>query len=124
MKKITMLAATGLSAALLGGCVIVDADVTERDWNRGEFGFLYGAEVSVRGPEITIVAHSNGCTQKEDFRHVVRDRGDNEYDVGFRRDRPDNCKALVPDGRRMTWTFAELGIPHDASVEIINPVGR
>lgn len=125
MNKFGFAALAGVSAAMLGGCVIVDADVRDHGWDRGgDFGFVYGAEVSVRGPEVTIIAHSNGCTQKEDFRHVVRDRGDNEYDVGFRRDRPDNCKALVPDGRRMTWTFAELGLPRDASVEILNPVGR
>jgi hypothetical protein len=124
MTRFTLLAAAGAAVAMLSGCVIVDADVTERDWNHGEFGYLYGAEVSARGPEISIVAHSNGCTQKEDFDHIVRDRGDNEFDVGFRRDRPDNCKALVADGRRMTWSFPELGLPRDARVEIMNPVGR
>lgn len=124
MTKQGLIAASTASALMLAGCVIVDADVTERDWGGGDFGYLYGAEISVRGPEITIVAHSNGCTRKEDFRFVVRDHGDNEYGVGFRRDRPDNCKALVPDGHRMTWSFSELGLPHDASVRIINPVGR
>lgn len=125
MTKLGLLAASGASALMLAGCVIVDADVREGDWGRGgDFGYLYGAEVSVRGPEVTIVAHSNGCTRKEDFRFVVRDRGDNEYAVGFRRERPDNCKALVPDGHRMTWTFSELGLPRDAGVHIINPVGR
>jgi len=123
MTRLSFIAAAG-AASLLGGCVIVDADVREHDWRGGDFGYLYGAEVSSRGPEITITAHSNGCTQKEDFRHVVRDRGDNEYDVGFRRERQDNCKALVPDGRRMTWSFAELGLPHDAQIDILNPVGR
>ena len=125
MTKLGFIAAAGVAATMLGGCVIVDADVRESGWSRGgDFGYLYGAEVSVRGPEITVVAHSNGCTQKEDFKTVVRDRGRNEYDIGFRRDRPDNCKALVPDGKRMTWTFSELGIPRDARVEILNPVGR
>ncbi len=117
--------ASSSAALMLAGCVIVDADVTEAEWGRGgDFGYVYGAEVSPRGAEVTIVAHSNGCTRKEDFRFVVRDHGDNEYSVGFRRDRPDTCKALVPDGHRMTWSFAELGLPRNAGIRIINPVGR
>lgn len=124
MTKLAFIAATGFAATLLSGCVIVDADVRDSGWDRGDYGSLYGAEVSPRVGEITIVARSNGCTQKEDFRFTVRDRGDDNFDIGFRRERPDNCKALVPDGRRMTWTYAELGIPRNASVQVLNPVGR
>lgn len=124
MTKLAFIAATGIAAAMLSGCVIVDADVRDSGWHRSDYGSLYGAEVSVREAEVTIVARSNGCTQKEDFRFIVRDRGEDTFDVGFRREHPDNCKALVPEGRRMTWTFAELGVPRNASVHIINPVGR
>jgi hypothetical protein len=69
------------------------------------------------------VAHSNGCTQKEDFGAEV-DRNDGRYRVRFERHRPDNCKAFVPEGRRMSWSFAELGIPEGAQVTIANRVGR
>ena len=125
MHKLGYIAVSGIAAARLSGCVIVDADVRESEWGaRGDFGYLYGAEVSGRDPEITIIARSNGCTEKGDFDFVVRDRGDDEFDVGFRRERQDNCKALVPEGRRMTWSFAELGIPRQARVMILNPVGR
>jgi hypothetical protein len=125
MHTLNKIALSGVAAAMLSGCVIVDADVRDSDWGaRGDFGYLYGAEVSGRDPEITIIARSNGCTQKEDFDFVVRNRGDDEFDIGFRRDRQDNCKALVPEGRRMTWSFAELGIPRQARVMILNPVGR
>jgi hypothetical protein len=54
----------------------------------------------------------------------VRDRGNDRFDVGFRREVDDNCKALVPDGRSMTWSFAELGVPRNARVYIMNRVGR
>jgi len=124
MTRLAFLAASGVAAAMLGGCVIVDADVRESGWGAREFGYLYGAEVSGRDPEVTITVRSNGCTQKSDFDYVVRHRGDDEFDIGFRRERDDNCKALVPDGRRMTWSFAELGIPRNARVMILNPVGR
>lgn len=124
MTKIAFLAASASAAAMLGGCVIVDADVRDSDWGRSDYGNLYGAEVSPLAGEVTIVARSNGCTQKEDFRFVVRDRGEDTFDIGFRRERPDNCKALVPEGRRMTWTYAELGVPRNANLYILNPVGR
>jgi hypothetical protein len=125
MQRFTYIVAAGVAAAILSGCIIVDADVRETDWGaHGDFGYLYGAEVSGRDPEITIIVRSNGCTEKGDFDFVVRNRGDDEFDVGFRRERQDNCTALVPEGRRMTWTFAELGIPRQARVMILNPVGR
>lgn len=125
MPRLGMVAAGLMAASMLGGCVIVDADV--RDWDddhRGKYGYLFGAEVSARGPEVTITARSGGCTQKEHFEPVVHDRGDDRFDIGFRRRVEDNCKALVPDGRTMTWSFAELGIPRQARVSVLNPIGR
>jgi hypothetical protein len=118
------LGAAALAATALGGCLIVDADVRETDWGGFSGGLLYGAEVSVRGPaEVSIVAHSNGCTQKEDF-HAEVHRDDGRYRVRFERDRDDNCKAFVPEGKRMTWSFGELGIPEGAQVVVSNRVGR
>jgi hypothetical protein len=124
MKRLVMMAACGAAAASMGGCVIVDADVHDHGWGEGEFGRVYGAEVNARDPEVSITVHSNGCTEKNDFNFVVRNTGQDEFDIGFRRERPDNCKALVIEGRRLTWTFAELGIPRNSSVYILNPVGR
>ena len=123
MKNIAGLAAAGLAGVMLSGYIVVDADVRESHWD-DDFGYVLGAEVSVRGPEMMIIAHSNGCTDKEDFAPVVRDRGDDKFDVGFRRIKEDHCKALVPDGRRMSWSFAELGIPRNSRVALMNRVGR
>lgn len=125
MKKIAVLAAAGIASVMLSGCILVDADVRDhgRDWD-DDFGYVLGAEVSARGPEVMIIAHSNGCTNKEDFAPVVRDRGDDRFDVGFRRINEDNCKALMPDGRRMSWSFAELGVPRQARVYLMNRIGR
>ncbi len=125
MKTIGKLGALGLMAASLGGCLIVDADVRESDWSGFSGGLLYGAEVSVRAPgEVSIVARSNGCTQKEHFRADVDRQDGNSYRVRFERVQEDNCKALVPEGKRMTWSFAELGVPQDARVTVGNRVGR
>lgn len=123
IKSIAMTAALASSLAL-GGCLVVDADITERHWDSDNYGYLLGADIGARTPEITITAQSNGCTQKEHFKPTVRDRGDARFDIGFRRETPDNCKALVPDGRSMTWTFSELGIPANARLMLMNPIGR
>ncbi|MDP3736968.1 MAG: hypothetical protein Q8R02_06240 [Hyphomonadaceae bacterium] len=122
--KFLAAAAAIASSLMLSGCLVVDADITERHWDNDDYGYLLGADISARAPEITITAHSNGCTQKEHFEPTVRDRGDQRFDVGFRRTTPDNCKALVPDGRSMTWTFSELGIPANARLMLMNSIGR
>jgi hypothetical protein len=125
MSNYLKLAAACAAGVMLAGCVVVDADVSEHGWGwDDDFGYVQSAEVSPRGPEVTITAHSNGCTEKEDFRPVVHDRGDDRFDIGFRRIKEDRCKALMPEGRSMTWSFAELGIPRNSSVFIMNRVGR
>ncbi len=75
MKKIAGLAAAGLAGVMLSGCIVVDADVRESHWDwDDEFAYVLGTEVSVRGPEVMIIARSNGCTDRQDFAPVVRDR--------------------------------------------------
>jgi len=125
MKNLMKFGAVAVLGAALGGCVIVDADVQEGDWSRFSGGLLYGAEISARGPsEVSIIAHSNGCTQKEHFRPDIDRESSNRFRVRFERTTEDNCKAFVPEGKRMTWSFSELGIPSDAQVVIANRVGR
>jgi hypothetical protein len=125
----TIKLALGLAVAAiaLGGCVIVDADVKE-DWDsarKGGFDLVYGAEVTVFGPEpsVTITAHSNGCTNETQFSPTVTNTGD-QWRVGFRRTTEDRCRALVPEGKKLTWSFAQLGIPNGVQVRVANPVGR
>jgi len=125
MTKTMGVAAVAAMSLMLGGCLVVDADVVESHWGPdGGFGYVLGADVNPRGPDLSITAVSNGCTRKEHFEPTVRGRGDDRFDIGFRRTTQDNCKALMPEGQRMTWSFAELGIPPNARVMILNPVGR
>lgn len=123
MKRAGTLALAIASAAMLSGCIIVDADVRDDHWSDEGYGYIYGAEISDRTQEITITVHSNGCTERGDF-DVDIDRDDDTFNVGFQRVEKDNCKALVPEGRRLTWTYEELGLPRYAKVLITNPVGR
>lgn len=113
------------AAAMLGGCVIVDADVREDDWrDHGRLTTLYGAEISPRGDEVAIVAPSNGCTNKTHFNPDVDDEGEHRFDVAFRRITEDHCKALVPDGTRIVWSYGELGLPQGARVRVVNRISR
>lgn len=120
------LAAAAGAATLLAGCVIVDADVREDGWDRdhGRLTTLYGAEISPRGDAVSIIAPSNGCTNKTHFNPDVDDEGERRFDVRFRRVTEDHCKALVPDGERLVWSFAELGLPDGARVRVVNRISR
>lgn len=110
MNHLLKLAGVVALAGSLGGCVIVAAD---GDSNRGDSkwrdghgkaGLVYGAEIGVRAPEVVLTVHSNGCTQREHFRsRVDRNGGDNSFTVTFRRTQEDFCKALAPEGVRLTW---------------------
>ncbi len=117
-------AAIAFLAAPLGACVIVDADV-EGEWDdfHGRAGFVYAASVDPQDQQVSVTVRSNGCTRKEHFRTQVERRGRERFSVAFHRVTEDHCKALVPDGERLTWTFQELGLPPNASITIANPVG-
>lgn len=120
------LTAAALGAAtLLSGCIMVDADVRDNDFDgRGSGAQIYGAEIAARSNTITITAPSNGCTEKSHFDADIDDEGDNHFDVRFRRVEIDRCKALMIEGRQLTWSYAELGLSPDARVTVLNRVSR
>jgi hypothetical protein len=106
----------GLAASVsLSGCIYISTQ--ERaptvDDSRGEF---LGAEVTA-DDTIVLVARSNGCTAKGDFRHHVS-RRDGVSWVSFVRSRPDTCKAYVRDGVEITYNFAELGLASGDRVSV------
>ncbi|MEL6323330.1 MAG: hypothetical protein AAFQ84_03765 [Pseudomonadota bacterium] len=113
-----------VAAALLGGCVIIDADDDSftADWDSNDnFGTVYGADVS--DSTVTFNVTDNGCTDRSFF--DVRVFGnDDDFEVGLKRTRQDYCKALNPDGAVVSWSFQELGIPDGAKVRILNSVRR
>lgn len=116
-------AMAGVAACMLSGCLIVSADV-KGDFDDRHGTRLLGVEVGSRDPEISIIARSNGCTEKAQFEPRVRRHGDNEVTVAFQRVSEDRCKAFMPEGKRLTWGFAELGIREGASVLVLNEIGR
>jgi hypothetical protein len=119
-----------LSAAvtpLLAACVIYDSEAGEtvvvRVGGASEAVSL-GSEtlraVRFEGGALVVRADSNGCTAAADFAVAISE-GD-VTDITLTRQSPDLCKALVPDGVELRWTYAELGLEAGDAVRVTNPV--
>ncbi len=82
--------------------------------------------VSVLEDKLVLRVRSNGCTTKEHF-EVEINRGFTgvpPFFVSVYRTFADVCKAIVPDGVEITFTFAELGLEPGTDLIITNPIGR
>ena len=113
----------GITLVALSGCVIVAADeeVLRDDWvHERQYGTLKGADVAA--DSVTVRVSSNGCTTKDFISADVRKQEAGRFSVGFYRKKEDYCRANMPDGVALTWTFAELGIPDGAEVSVRNKV--
>ena len=121
--KLALVAMMAASPIFLGACVIVDADEhTSSSWDMDrDYGSLKGAEVSAN--QITARVSSNGCTTKDFIGTDVRKSGEDSFTVGFYREKQDYCRANLPDGVALSWSFEELGIPNGADVSVRNRVG-
>jgi hypothetical protein len=64
---------------------------------------------------------SNGCTDGTSFAVEITAGDDGWTDVALRRERPDLCKALVPDGVELSWPVDQLGLEPGARVRVVNP---
>ncbi len=117
---------TALAAStLLGGCIIIDAD--ERDLSSDlspdrAYGTVYGAQV--HQDEVSFQVSSNGCTDEDSFRTQTASQGARRFEVAIERVRADNCRAFIPGGVSLSYSFAELGLPEGADVTVLNPVRR
>ncbi len=115
-----------LALASLGGCIIIaDGDernirVSANDHDRS--GTVFGAEILLDSVRFRVT--SNGCTDKSDFAVSVDPDGNDEYELMLDRVAPDNCRALLPEGTVIEYSFSELGLPEGAAITIANPVRR
>ncbi|MGV9006804.1 MAG: hypothetical protein ACOH1H_08725 [Brevundimonas sp.] len=113
---------------LLTGCVIYADDSGETVMVRMDANSSITAEAapetlrSVRFADGALVARvdSNGCTTAADFAVSVAE-GD-PVDLTLSRTRPDLCKAIVPEGVELRWTYEELGLTSGQVVRIANPL--
>ena len=119
-----VLAVAALAAPLMSACVIYDStggenvsvNVTRSDAPPAEP--IREARFADGG--LVVRVDSNGCTQASDFEIAVADNTPTE--ITLRRTKPDLCKALVPDGVELRWTYADLGLEPGAPARILNPL--
>ena len=124
MRALSILTVAALAAPLLSGCVIYSneagenlrVNVTEKDAPPAD------PIRSARFEDGSLVVRvdSNGCTQASDFELVVSDGS--PADITLRRTKEDLCRALVPDGVEVRWTYADLGLEPGTPARILNPL--
>jgi len=127
MRAFSALAAVAL-LPLLGGCIIVSSE-------RGETVSIVSSDpeglkgknletlshVRFDGQAMSVVVGSNGCTKVSDFEvHIVENE---QVEISLVRSTPDLCRAIVPEGVSLSWTYEELGLKKGQSVKLLNPLG-
>ena len=126
------LRALALAAAIvpmLGACVVYDSTgddtVSVRVGSQTTTASSEATEtlraVRFEPGALVVVANSNGCTDASSFAVEVSE-GDGPTSVTLTRQRPDLCRALVPEGVELRWTFDELGLKSGTAVNVANPV--
>lgn len=112
-------------APALTGCVIYSGEGGENVVVRvADHVVIADAEVlrAARFEDGALIARvdSNGCTTAASF--AVELNGDGPVEATLVRREPDLCKALVPDGVELRWSYADLGLSAGQAVRVINPV--
>ena len=125
MRLAVVLAAAAL-LPLLGGCVIYSNEggekvsiVTDHGTTRAE-ALEAVRKVDFDGQRLNVVVGSNGCTETSSFEIKIKE-GD-PAELTLTRRTPDLCKALVPEGVTVSWTYAELGLERGQPVRVLNPI--
>ncbi|MFS0739101.1 hypothetical protein ABC365_00595 [Brevundimonas sp. 3P9-tot-E] len=122
------LAAAAVAALLplLGGCVIYSNEGGEKvsvvtDQNAARTEALEAVrKVDFDGQRLNVVVGSNGCTEASSFEVRIKDADPAELTLVRRS--PDMCKALVPEGKTVSWAYDELGLERGQPVRVLNPI--
>ena len=116
----------GVACLALSGCIIVDSDEDVHDKYRYHAETQFGLEplkaVNIGASDVTVRLASGGCTSKSTVEASVDKDGRKEYEIAVERLTEDSCKAYMPDGVALTWTYAELDIPAGSYVRVLNKV--
>ena len=116
--RLAVVAAVAL-LPLLGGCVIYSNEGGEK------VSIVTAPLEAVRkvdfdGQRLNVVVGSNGCTEASSFEVRIKDGDPAELTLARRA--PDLCKALVPEGKSVIWTYDELGLERGQPVRVLNPI--
>ena len=109
-----------LASLALAGCATAPRPaVTPVALGLGELEPLYRAEAGREA--LTISVASNGCTAKADFAFYVERKGE-AVTLAFGRKRLDPCKSFAMGRVDLAFTWAELGLPPQTPVFLLNPL--
>lgn len=80
---------------------------------------LLGFMVTRQGLDFQVT--SGGCTEKADFRVDLLE----SYPIQLQliRIKEDWCKALLPEGKTISFTYEELGLSERDAFSVVNPLG-
>lgn len=110
------------AAPLLSACLIIDADeggpVRLGRYDGPALEAVHAVSFDREG--VTARVNSNGCTKKADFKTWIQ-RGPGRPELRFERAVEDRCRALLPSGVDLSWSYPELGLSPQEDVRIANP---
>ena len=112
-------------ACILSGCIIIDADETERGNLHMDLEFgLPNLQAIARGQDTVMVEIAGACATKQNLYSEVETYRHRRYEIAFEYSDPDNCNAKSAGESRLEWSYDELGIPLDSTVRVVNRVAR
>ncbi|PXA78112.1 hypothetical protein DMC25_22765 [Caulobacter sp. D4A] len=126
-KKLAVLAVVMAAGLSTSACVIIDADhggkrdVTVKINDSDDLESIYA--VGLEKGELVARVSSNGCTKAEDFK-VEANRRDSVVAITLVRERPDLCRALVPEGKDVRFDLDGLGVQRNDRIRVRNPLQR
>lgn len=125
-SSICLLLAGLIAAPLLSGCVIYANDSGEKDvvvtgLNAAAQEPLEAVRSArVENDRLIVRVGSNGCTEATHFSFDLTDR-DGFTEIAVRRTTPDLCKALVPEGVELSWSYDLLDLQPGTRLVLVNP---
>ncbi|WP_299238543.1 hypothetical protein [Sulfurihydrogenibium sp.] len=93
-----------------------------------EEGILVLSSLNIEDHKIKIKVNTNGCTDKNSIKAVVKkstriDPRVPDYEITFIREKPDSCKAFIPDGAVIEYDLKrDFNIQMPYTLKIGNPV--
>ena len=121
------LLAVGLVAApLLSGCVIYSNTGGERETVVNGLNTLAQEPLEavrsarVENDRLIVRVGSNGCTEATHFSFDLTEQ-DGFTEIAVRRTTPDLCKALVPEGVELSWSYDLLDLQSGTRLVLVNP---
>lgn|GEM_PF-1106245 len=114
-----------VAAASLSACIIIDADESDRDNFHvvTQFGLPHLQSVSLGQGAVTVEIPGSCATKQNVEAEVDRD-GRRTYEIGIDYADHDFCNEDSPGLAQLSWTYDELGIPHESTVRVLNKVAR